>query len=336
MKRLFTSLTLSVVLHLSAVAAITTMQLLQKPEKKKTKIMYINPVKLSELRTLKPEPAKPKPLNKKIDTPKPVVKKDGIKPKADKPVNKPVPSSTPIPAMTPYPDITAAPVKTPVPAPTKKPIKKPDPKAEKIEKEQKAKVTFLKKQPYFKNWPEVRIRRLELPPGIKSWEEAQKLTEYFDTQYNWTSTPPELGGGESPDPNQNVNPYEATPVPEPSLVPNPDGTPIPWTLYKDKPEARIYDVRFYKDNTGFIGTFKLDEKIIAVSYFLFDPQKAKKSTDDKIEVAIPDNVKPEQVKHFNLPLTQEDMQNLNDPEQDLRNKEQVVKDIIKQYELLER
>src|SRR4051812_24084634 len=130
MKRLFISFFLSVALHVTAVAAITTMQLLQKPEKKKTKIMFIKPVKLSELRTLKPEPAKPKAIDKKIDKPKPVEKKSIIKPKAEKKVSKPVPSPTPYPVFTPLPV-----EKTPVPAPTKKPLKKIDPVKVKLEKE---------------------------------------------------------------------------------------------------------------------------------------------------------------------------------------------------------
>jgi hypothetical protein len=330
MKRLSISLILSIILHVTAVAGIITMQLLQPPKKKEIKIMYINPVKLSELRTLKPEPAKPKPLDKKIDQPK----KDIIKKKPEKVASKPVPSPTP------YPVLTSPPVeKTPVPVPTKKPVDaKVAAKAAKIEKEQKAKVAFLKKLPYFKKWPEDRLRRLELPPGVKSWEEAKAITDYFDKQYDWTTAPPEL---ETPKPD--VNPYEASASPEPSslpsTVPNPEGTPIPWRLYKEKPEDKIYEVRFYKDNTGFIGVVDENEKEmkITVSYFPFDPQRAKKSPDDPddtIQVSLPENLKPDEIKHFNLPLTQEDFQ--TDPEQDLKVKEQFVQDIIKQYELLER
>jgi hypothetical protein len=363
MKRFIISLILSLALHISAIAAITTMQLLFKPEPKRTKIMYIKPVKLSQLRTLKPQPAKPKPIDKKINTPK---KTETVKPKTEKIAEKPRPSPTPFPIMTVPPVET-----TPVPAPTKKPL---DPAAEKKAREEKAKITFLKKQPYFKNWSDERLKRLELPPGIKSWEEAVALTDYFDKQYNWTETPPELSTeNRKPDRNPDVNPYTSpspgataepgqkpidikvpprptpTPSPEENTAPNPDGTPIPWnvfaegkavpwSIFKEKENAKIYEIRFYKDKVGFIGIFNenKDEMKISVSYFPFDPEKAKKDEAGNVIVEMPEKPKPGQVKTFNLPLTNEDLQDKDNPDQDKFNKEQVVVTILKQYDLLER
>jgi hypothetical protein len=53
------------------------------------------------------------------------------------------------------------------------------------------KVAILKKLPYFAGWSEADLKNLELPPGIKDWNELAAVTAVLDKQ-NWLGAPPEL------------------------------------------------------------------------------------------------------------------------------------------------
>ncbi|HBN09343.1 MAG TPA: hypothetical protein DD435_12080 [Cyanobacteria bacterium UBA8530] len=53
------------------------------------------------------------------------------------------------------------------------------------------KVAILKKIPYFAGWTEADLKNLELPPGIKDWNELAAVTAVLDKQ-NWLGAPPEL------------------------------------------------------------------------------------------------------------------------------------------------
>lgn len=65
-----------------------------------------------------------------------------------------------------------------------KPTPTPDPLA--------AKLAELRKHPYFKDWPEEKLRNLQLPPGMTSWDELAKMTAQLDG-LDWKGAPPELG-----------------------------------------------------------------------------------------------------------------------------------------------
>lgn len=70
------------------------------------------------------------------------------------------------------------------PKPTPKPSPTPDP--------MEAKLAELRKHPYFKDWPEEKLRNLQLPPGMTSWDELAKMTAQLDG-LDWKGPPPELG-----------------------------------------------------------------------------------------------------------------------------------------------
>ena len=315
---------LSIVLHIVAIAAIATVQLLAPPVKKPVKIMYIKPVTLPKSEIKKTEPVK-KPEVK----PKPVIKKEVPQVIPDKIAT--IPRPTPTPLSTPEPISTLEPIVFETP----KPIKTKEPKKEPIkltqtqiqEKQDKEKIAILKKYPYFKNWSDARIKKLELPPGMNNWNEAIKLTEYFDTQNKWTNNPPALGDGPPGTKNQDINPY---------ATPSADSTPIPedelpkWKEYKEN--SNDYSIRFYKDDIGFISYFKENERKTTISYFPFtpvisDPPKE----DEEINIEIPKDLKKEEIKTFSLPLTKEDLENIKDPEKDKVFKYQLVRDIIRTY-----
>lgn len=76
----------------------------------------------------------------------------------------------------------------PKPAPTPKPAATPDPL--------EAKLTELRKHPYFKDWPEEKLRNLQLPPGMTSWDELAKMTAQLDG-LDWKGPPPDLGKKEA-------------------------------------------------------------------------------------------------------------------------------------------
>lgn len=339
MKRILFALALSVALHAAAFAGFTAIQLLSPPPKKPPmKILYIKPVTI------------PKSEIKKVEIPKTTPKVEPAVPKnvtPPKSVEKIAINPKPTPNI-PNPGVTPKPVRsTPEPFKTIPPIVFDDdqPKNTKVaenpkkltpaqikEEQDKKKIAVLRTHPYFKNWSDARIKRLELPPGINSWDEAKKLTEFFDTQYKWTYAPPELGDGKGKNPD--VNPYESkepetqnTPIPENSPSepsPSPDDITPEWKEFKEK--GKDYSIRFYKDNIGFIAYFKEEERKVEISYFPFTPDPNK-----EIEVKIPDNTKIEDVKSFNLPLTKEDIESRTNPEKDKMSKDQLVRDIIRTY-----
>ncbi len=74
----------------------------------------------------------------------------------------------------------------PAPKPTPKPT--PDPL--------EAKLAELRKHPYFKDWPEEKLRNLQLPPGMTSWDELAKMTAQLDG-LDWKGPPPDLGKKEA-------------------------------------------------------------------------------------------------------------------------------------------
>lgn len=340
MKRTLFALALSILIHILAFAAVATVQLLSPPKKQQMKVMYIKPVNLPKTQIKQ---------TKKVDLPKtspkvtpnisknPVltqkIDKIAIKPKAD---NLPKPNQSPKPVIkpTPQPILTPEPIEFETPKPIKTAIAN-KPKqltpAQIKEKEMQKKVATLKSIPSVKNnkyWTEARLRRLELPPGIDNWDDVKQLTEFFDTQYKWTYTPPALGDGKTKDPD--VNPYvdnQNNPSSEPiETTPSPVDDSIPdWKEYKEVNNE--YSIRFIKDNIGFIAYFKDNEKKVEITYFPFIP-----NTDNKeIEIKIPDTLNPEDLKNFVLPLTKEDIESRKNPEQDKIAKEQLIRDIIRTY-----
>lgn len=74
------------------------------------------------------------------------------------------------------------------PKPTPKPSATPDPL--------EAKLAELRKHPYFKDWPEEKLRDLKLPPGMTSWDELAKMTAQLDG-LDWKGAPPQLGQKEA-------------------------------------------------------------------------------------------------------------------------------------------
>lgn len=68
--------------------------------------------------------------------------------------------------------------------PAPKPTPTPDPIA--------AKIAELRKHPYFKDWPEEKLRNLQLPPGMSNWDELAKMTAQLDG-LDWKGAPPKLG-----------------------------------------------------------------------------------------------------------------------------------------------
>lgn len=341
MKRTLFALALSILIHILAFAAVATVQLLSPPKKQQMKVMYIKPVTLPKTQikqtkkidlpktSPKTEPIVPK--NHVVTTPK--IDKIAIKPKVD---NLPKAKSTPKPVITPTPQpvLTPAPIEFETPKPVKTAIankpKKLTP-AQIKEQEMQKKVATLKSIPSVKNnkyWTEARLRRLELPPGIDNWNDVKKLTEFFDTQYKWTYTPPALGDGKTKDPD--VNPYVDTqnnpssePV-EPTHSPTDDNIPT-WKEYKEV--NNDYSIRFTNDNIGFIAYFKENEKKVEITYFPYTSNVDNKETDIKI----PENTNPEDLKNFVLPLTKEDLESRKNPEQDKIAKEQLIRDIIRTY-----
>lgn len=339
MKRILIALTLSIALHAAAFAGFTAVQLLSPPPKKPPmKVMYIKPVTIpkSQVKDTKiPDQPKTPPkvdpvVPKNIDPPN-VPDRIAINPKPTPIIPNPVITPRPIIRNTPEPFKTIPPIVFDDDKPKVKVTQKPKKltPAQLKEQEDKKKIAVLRTHPYFKNWSDARIKRLELPPGINSWDEAKKLTEYFDTQYKWTYAPPELGNGKPKDPD--VNPYESkeptnqnSPTPEPTQNPVDEITPE-WKEVKEK--GKDYSIRFYKDNIGFIAYFGEDNSKVDISYFPFTPDP----NDPLKEIKVPDNTKIEDVKSFSLPLTKEDVEARKNPEQDKVAKDQLVRDIIRTY-----
>lgn len=311
MKRILFALALSILFHIVAFAAIATVQLLSPPPKNKVKVMYIKPIelpktKIKELKKIEVPKVQPKsnPIeSKNLSQPKSVLK---IAINKKKKVSKTISPSKRIIQKISKP---------------KKEIKITKLTTYEIkEQENQKKIAVLRKHPYFKNWSDARIKRLELPPGINSWDEAKKLTEFFDTQYQWVYTPPALGNGKDNTKNPDVNPYESN---EQKTL---DEIKPEWKEYEEVNNE--YSIRFYNDNIGFIAYFKEEDKKVEISYFPFKPD----NIDNKdIEIKIPDNINPEDIKSFILPLTKEELEARKNTEQDKLFKEQLIRDIVRTY-----
>lgn len=80
---------------------------------------------------------------------------------------------------------------TPPPA-ARKPTPKPSPTPSPTPDPMEAKLAELRQHPYFKDWPEEKLRDLQLPPGMTSWDELAKMTAQLDG-LDWTGAPPDLG-----------------------------------------------------------------------------------------------------------------------------------------------
>ncbi len=124
------------------------------PLPKETRVVL---VELAKLRDAAPKPA-PVPAKGTVTYPK--KKKEKPKPKPQQVAAKPTPKPSPQPTPT------------------------PDPMA--------AKLAELRKHPYFKDWPEEKLRNLQLPPGMTSWDELADMTSKLDG-LDWRVAPPSLG-----------------------------------------------------------------------------------------------------------------------------------------------
>lgn len=92
------------------------------------------------------------------------------------PIPRPTPAATPKPKPTQAPKVAAKP--TPKPSPSEDPQKK-------IFDE-------LRKYKEYTGMTDEQIRKLPLPPGMKSWGEVLAMTRNLD-RLNWSSMPPDLG-----------------------------------------------------------------------------------------------------------------------------------------------
>jgi len=302
------SLGISIALHLTVLATITSMSLFSPPTliNKIQKIVYIKTANLKQIKKQEVKKAVPKTIKKAEVQPK----KEGfkkvekkIKKKVEKKVDKPK-KVTPKPSPTPIPTPIPKPIVTPTPLPKITPMPTPVPSAS-LSQEQindKVKITVLKQQPYFKNWSDERIKRLELPPGIKDWNETTKITKFFDEQYNWVYTPPALG-----------NDQKASPEPTEIKTFTPEIDAIVWKEYRENTDSINYEIRFYKDKIGFIASFNGEDQPVAITYFPFDGDKIKEDNKAKalkdnlnpvptedVEVKIPDKIDENDIKYFFL------------------------------------
>ena len=106
--------------------------------------------------------------------------------------------------------------------------------------------------------------------------------------------------------------------------------------YKFENNQDIYEVRFYTQDIGFILTIDKKEMKIFVKYFPFDSEKIKASNPNAIiEVIITEDIKEEDIKTFNLPLTQEDIDAEKNPEINKEMKDKLVKDTLRQKDSIE-
>lgn len=158
------SLGLSVALHVLLVGALALplarggSSKPMPPLPPETKMVLVEIAKLQQQQAAAPKPAQgtiayPKKKKKPEPRPKP---KEAAKPKPQQVAVKPTPRPTPT----------------------------PDPLA--------AKLAELRKHPYFKDWPEEKLRNLQLPPGMTSWDELAKVTGQLD-ELDWKGAPPDLG-----------------------------------------------------------------------------------------------------------------------------------------------
>ncbi|MEK7432510.1 MAG: hypothetical protein AABZ74_05205 [Cyanobacteriota bacterium] len=311
MKRFFLYLVLSFVIHITAIASFAAMQFLNiEKTTKKRKVLYIKPIqKIQKIKIDKPKitkidkPNVDPPKQPKIDKPKIEKIKNAIKPKVKNDITpKPKPSIK----ATPTPQKSIVPKK-------------------KTEDELKAE-TF-KKIPYFKDWSEERIKAIPLPPGLKSWSDVE-LVEKELNKMGMLPVGSDLGN--------TGNDKKETPSPTPIITTSPDINYMNWKEYKFENNQDIYEVRFYTQDIGFILTIDKKEMKIFVKHFPFDSEKIKTSNPNSIiEVIISEDIKEEDIKTFNLPFTQEDIDAEKNPEQNKEMKKKLIQDTIRQKELIE-
>ena len=296
------SLGISIALHLTILATVSSMSLFSSPLPNKImqKVVFIKPVNLKDIKIPAPEAKKTPPKTIKKVEPKPqknVVKK--IKKKVEKKAETPKKEKP-----------------KPLPTPTPTPSESPEPSQDEI------KISILRKQPYFKKWSDERLKRLELPPGMKDWSDTVKLTEYFDNQYNWVYTPPALGNDKkNTSDNNNEKIFEEI-------------KDIVWKEDKENKEAKNYEINFYKDKIGFIASFN-EKEPITVTYFPFDADKIRKEQkkdgntedvlpSDEIQVKIPEKLDVNEVKYFYLTYN----------EKYETEKRYLILDILGQYKII--
>lgn len=315
MGKFFLYLTLSLAIHLTAVACFGAMQFFNvQKEVKKKKILYVKNIKKSNIKKSSSENnaknEQKKPNIEKKSPPKSENKSKVDKPKIDKSVIKK--------------DINKNNNKKPKPQPTKTPVPVKTSPPPKKKTEEEIKIETLKKIPAFKNWSEERLKNIELPPGLKSWSDVQAVEKELN-KLNLLPAGSELGNTAKP---------ESTPIPE--------NTPLPsnihymnWKEYKFENNKEVYEIKFYNQDTGYILTIDKKEMKIFVKYFDFKPDESKKDKDNTIEVFIPENIPEEEIKTFELPLTPEDLELEKNPDEDKRNKDRMIRDVIRQKEMIE-
>jgi outer membrane biosynthesis protein TonB len=175
----------SVFLHLTAVGVllmIPNAPLSPRPAGTRIQVSLVDPpikrppAKPAEPTPPKPPPPKPDPKPETAPAPKPV---------ARKPVTR-APVRT---AQRPQPR-PSRPVVRPTPRPT--PTPKPD------------QVAILRKYPAFKDLTDKELRKLQLPPGLKSWAEFAKLATDIGL-FHTEAPPPTTGEAVRPAPPSDVN-----------------------------------------------------------------------------------------------------------------------------------
>jgi len=122
----------------------------------------------------------------------------------------------------------------------------------------------LRRLDYFKNWSEADLNNLELPPGVKSWEEFVKLNDQID-KTNWAFLPPELGGSRPP-----------TPIPSGSLTPAPP-------TWSEREEDGHFELTFEIQPFSGTMTWEVDSQVAQVTAF-FPPLPDAPIPEPRIEV----------------------------------------------------
>jgi len=242
MIRFLISIILSILIHLFFLSFIKIENVKKEKVEKKTQIVYVKKKSKNIIKSKQTPKIPSSFIDKKVN------KKTVISPNADsKSINS-----------------------------NKRTYKKEYKKERKIKVEEKSlskeeiemikKIQILRKNPYFKDWSDDRIKKLELPPGMKDWDEVEKLTNYLDNQYNWIYTPPNLGN---------------------------DSNKIIWKDFKINNNLQI---RFLFENIFFIAEFQDDKNTISVTYF-----NNKSKINENFD--LPENIKDEDIKSFEFEIT---------------------------------
>lgn len=249
MIRLLISIFLSILIHICFLSYIKTDNNIKEKTPKKTQVIYIKKKNKILLENKKSPKIPSNIINKKLDKKvtsipknlnKPIIKKNirNIEKKIIKKENKVIEESKQL---------------------TKEEIE--------IQK----KIEVLRKNPYFKNWSDDRIKKLELPPGMKDWSEVEKMTQYLDTQYNWTYTPPNLG-----DENKNS--------------------------WKEFNINNNFQIRFLFEKVVFIAEFQEEKNIVFITYF-------NKNDQVNENFDLPKDIKDENINFFEIEITKKIINN---------------------------